>query len=83
MQGGSSLLGRRRRRVRIPHPVAVSTETKIRLVHRTWLERLKLWRHPKSDGAVCGMHVEQRTARMGRLVARVVYEEAVKGQGEW
>jgi hypothetical protein len=23
----------------------VSTETKTRLVHRTWWERLKLWRH--------------------------------------
>jgi hypothetical protein len=25
--------------------VVVSTETKTRRVHRTWLERLKLWRH--------------------------------------
>ena len=26
-------------------PVVVSTETNTRRVHRTWLERLKLWRH--------------------------------------
>ena len=28
-----------------PHTSAVSTETSTRLVHRTWWERLKLWRH--------------------------------------